>query len=101
MHTIGKERDKVGFYFYDASNDLVYNDDLVIEEGKLIKAKTVINKKTGNKIGCFIGQQIVRNDDPRYGKVMRNWDSAEVDTFSEIQSSEKHMTEEDIIRKRI
>ena len=84
MHTIDDERNRGKFSFYDASNDMVYEDYLEIEEGQLIKAKTVRNQRTGKKIGCFICQQIVREDDERYDGIVRNWDEPNVHKFVEF-----------------
>jgi len=39
---------------------------LVIEEGKLIKAKVVKEINTNLVLGCFIDHQIIRKADLRY-----------------------------------
>lgn len=42
--------------FYDASNELLYKDGLVMRDGVLVKAKRVYSRNAGkfNEIGCFL-----------------------------------------------
>lgn len=46
MHIIYDKEGENKFQFYDASNNLIYEEDLLIEEGELIRARTVRDKTT-------------------------------------------------------
>lgn len=46
MHITYDEEGENKFQFYDASNNLIYEEDLLIEEGELIRARKVRDKTT-------------------------------------------------------